>query len=64
MSEPIRKEATGRYVVVLDVAAQGEKRRQLKRRFGTYKQARAWYHETRVHISTGAFVRPQKVTFN
>lgn len=27
MSEPIRKEATGRYVVVLDVAP-GEKRRQ------------------------------------
>ena len=34
-AEPIRKEATGRYLVVVDVAAPGEKRQQLKRRFTT-----------------------------
>ena len=44
--QPITKEASGRYVVVVDVAASGEKRRQLRRRFGTYKEARAWLSET------------------
>lgn len=60
--EPIRKEATGRYLVVIDVAAPEERRRRLKRRFATYKEARAWLAETRSHVGAGSFVRPQKVT--
>ncbi len=60
--EPIRKEPSGRYVVVVDVAAPGERRRQLRRRFDTYKEARAWLGETRATVSTGTFVRPQKMT--
>ena len=60
-AEPIRKEATGRYLVVVDVAAPGGGR-QLKRRFATYKEARAWLAETRSHVGAGSFVRPQKVT--
>ena len=36
--------------------------RQLKRRFATYKEARAWLAETRSHVGAGSFVRPQKVT--
>jgi integrase len=60
--QPITKEASGRYVVVVDVAASGEKRRQLRRRFGTYKEARAWLSETRQQLSTGSFVRPQRMT--
>lgn len=60
--EPIRKEASGRYVVVVDVAAPGEKRRQIKRRFHTYKEARSWLACTRSEVSAGAFVRPQRLT--
>jgi integrase len=60
--EPITKEASGRYVVVVDVAAPGEKRRQLRRRFGTYKEARTWLAETRSQIGAGSFVQPQRMT--
>jgi integrase len=60
--EPIRKEPSGRYVVVLDVAAVGEKRRQLRRRFDTYREARAWLTETRTQLGAGQFVQPQKLT--
>lgn len=60
--EPIRKEASGRYVVVVDVAASGEKRRQLRRRFNTYKDARAWLSETSSRVGTGSFVLPQRMT--
>lgn len=60
--EPIRKEPTGRYVVVVDVAAPGEGRRQLRRRFATYKEARSWLSETRSQVGTGSFVRPQRIT--
>jgi len=34
----------------------------LKRRFATYKEARAWLAATRSHVGAGSFVRPQKVT--
>lgn len=62
MSEPIKKEATGRYVVVVDVASPGEKRKQLKRRFTTYKEARTWLAATRSEVATGRYVAPTKVT--
>jgi integrase len=61
--EPISKEPSGRYMVVLDVAAQGDRRRQLRRRFDTYRDARAWLTETRSLIGTGSFVQPRKLTF-
>lgn len=39
--EPITKDpTTGRYVLVVDVAAPGEKRKQRRRRFATYAEAR------------------------
>jgi integrase len=60
--EPIRKEASGRYVVVIDTAAPGEQRRQIKRRFGTYKEARAWLTRTRSELADNRFVRPQKLS--
>jgi integrase len=60
--DPIRKEASGRYVVVIDTAAPGEKRRQTKRRFDTYKEARAWLAKTRVELSEQRFVKPQRLT--
>lgn len=63
-AEPIRKEASGRYLIVVDVAAPGEKRRQVKRRFATYREARAWLAETRSHVGAGSFVRPRKVTLD
>jgi integrase len=61
-AEPIRKEATGRYVVVVDVAAPGERRKQLKRRFATYREARVWLGTTRSQVGAGSFVRPQRMT--
>jgi len=60
--EPIRKEATGRYVAVIDVAQPGEKRRQLRRRFATYREARSWLTEVRTQLGSGSFVRPQRIT--
>lgn len=60
--DPIRKEASGRYLVVIDTAAPGEKRRQTKRRFDTYKEARAWLAQVRVELSEQRFIKPQKVT--
>ena len=60
--EPIRKESSGKYVVVVDVAAPGEKRKQLRRRFATYKEARAWLGETRGQVAASSFVRPQRLT--
>lgn len=60
--EPIRREATGRYVVVIDVAPPGEKRRQLRRRFATYREARSWLTEQRTQLGSGSFVRPQRMT--
>jgi hypothetical protein len=56
--EPIRKEPSGRNVVVVDVAGAGEKRRQLRRRFDTYKEARTWLGETRSTVSTGTLYDP------
>src|SRR4051794_16978857 len=62
MSEPIRKEASGRYVAVVDVARSGEKRRQLKRRFDTRKEARSWLAEVRSNQNRGTFVAPDRTT--
>ena len=61
-AEPIRKEATGRYVVVVDIAVPGERRKQLKRRFTTYREARVWLGTTRAKVEAGSFVRPQRMT--
>jgi hypothetical protein len=55
--DPIRKEASGRYVVVIDTAAPGERRRQTKKRFGTYKEARAWLATVRVELSEQRFIK-------
>lgn len=60
--EPIRKEASGRYLVVIDAAGPGEPRHQVKRRFGTYKAARAWLSQTRMELTEQRFVRPQRIT--
>jgi hypothetical protein len=61
--EPIRKEASGRYVAVADVAAPGEPRKQLRRRFDTYKAAREWLTKTRHDVREGLFVAPKRTTF-
>jgi integrase len=61
--EPIRKEASGRYVVVLDVAAPGEPRKQLKRRFDTQRDARDWLRKTQHELREGMFVEPRRTTF-
>ncbi|WP_460819368.1 tyrosine-type recombinase/integrase [Nocardioides korecus] len=61
-TEPIRKEASGRYVVVLDTAAPGESRRQTKRRFTTYREARAWLTDARQQVNDHRFVPSQRIT--
>jgi integrase len=61
-TEPIRKEASGRYVVVLDTGAPGEPRRQTKRRFATYKEARAWLTTARLEVSESRYVPAQRIT--
>lgn len=63
-SEPIRKEPSGRYVVVLDTAAPGEPRRQTKRRFDTHREARAWLSQKRTELAEQRFVRPQRTTLS
>lgn len=60
--EPIRKQPSDRYVVVIDTAAPGEKRRQTKKRFDTHKGARRWLSETRVAIGEQRFVTPARTT--
>jgi hypothetical protein len=60
--EPIRKEPSGRYVVVIDTAVPGERRRQAKRRFDTYREARAWLSQTRTELAEQRFVTPAKTT--
>jgi Phage integrase, N-terminal SAM-like domain len=60
--EPIRKEPSGRYVVVVDTSAPGEKRRQTKKRFATYREARAWLSTARLQVAESRFVPPQRVT--
>ena len=61
-SEPIRKEASGRYVVVLNTSAPGEGRRQTKRRFKTYREARAWLTEVRQQVADQQYVPPRRMT--
>lgn len=61
--EPVRKDlATGRWILTVDIAEPGEKRRQYKRRFDTYKEARAELTRIRSERDRGTFVAPKKVT--
>lgn len=59
--EPIREVGT-RYRVVLDIAPQGAKRKQVTRTFDDLKTARAFVTETRDRIGKGTFTAPSKVT--
>lgn len=59
----IKKDSkTGGYYFVVDTSAPGEPRRQLKRRFRTFKEARAALTEVLADVSRGSFVSPSKVT--
>jgi integrase len=60
--EPIRREPSGRYMVVIDTAATGERRRQTKRRFDTYREARTWLSLTRTEVAQQRFVQPVRTT--
>jgi hypothetical protein len=60
--EPIRKESSGPYVVVLNTAAQGEWRRQVKRRFDTLQRCPRAARERAPPRCAARFVPPQKVT--
>ena len=61
--QPISKdEKTGRWMLVVDVGQPGEKRKQYRRRFDTYKEARAELTRIRTERERGTYVAPQKVT--
>lgn len=57
-----KDQRTGGYYFVVDVAQPGEPRRQLKRRFRTYREARAALTEVLTDVDRGTFVRPDKLT--
>lgn len=61
--EPIRLEASGRFVAVVGVRTEGGKRRQLKRRFPVLEDAREWVQEVREgSAKTLAYDDPRKLT--
>lgn len=61
--EPVRKDlATGRWILTVDIAEPGEKRRQYKRRFDSYKEARSELMRIRSERERGTFVAPKKLT--
>lgn len=63
-SGQIKKDETaGGYYFVVDVAAAGEPRKQLKRRFRTYKEARAGLTKVLGDLDGGSYVKPQRQTF-
>lgn len=62
-SGSIKKDATtGGYYFVVDISGPGEPRRQLKRRFRTYKQARAALTVVLGDLGRDSFVAPTRVT--
>jgi integrase len=59
----VRKDPkAGGYYFVVDVAPRGETRRQLKRRFPTYREARAELTKTLGELGTGTYVEPSRLT--
>ena len=63
--EPIRKDpTTGRWILTIDIAQPGAPRKQHKRRFATYKEARAELTRIRSAQGNGGFVAPKKLTLN
>lgn len=63
--EPIRLVSTAsgvRYRAVLDISAQGAKRRQITRTFITIKAAREFVTATRAGITTGTYTPPSAET--
>lgn len=57
----IKKDTAGYYFVV-DIARKGEPRKQLKRRFKTYRTARAGLTKLLGELAEGSFVQPDRMT--
>jgi integrase len=57
-----KDEKAGGYYFVVDTAAPGEPRRQLKRRYKTYREARAGLTAVLHEVNSGTHVTPSKTT--
>lgn len=51
-----------RYIVTIDVAEPGQKRKQVQRRFRTEREARAYLAETLAAVTSGTYVGPDGTT--